>query len=397
MAKSPKPDRRELLTGRFAGRAGISEGDTQPGPTTSAGAPAFTLESPGSDDAAAKTTGVREAPSQFNMNLDFLEHYSHAAMACQFAIFANLNHYSQLSAAALAAFEAIDQIEDQWSIFRHHSELSRINRGAFLEWMAIDPSLFELLTRADLLRRQTNGAFDITSGRLSDIWGFSNRQPRVPTCDVLNRTMAGVGGHHIHLREHDRSIRFDNESTAINLGGIGKGYAIDVAVSEITRHGVGDFLIHGGQSSAVARGRRRPNENLTNNDGWTVGLSNPLVPGTRLAEFYLRNEALGTSGTARQGFFHQGKRYGHIIDPRTGWPASRWLSSTVICSNAENADALATALFVMSPTEISEFCLEHKDLKVVLVQSHDNTNKIAIRTFNLAASDWRLLSPVDVV
>jgi thiamine biosynthesis lipoprotein len=397
MSKSPKPDRREFLRGQFAGTADNSVGDTPSGTTTSAGAPVSTRELPGSVDAAAKTTGVREVPSQFNMNPDFLEHYSHAAMACQFAVFANLKHYSQLSNAALAAFEAIDHIEDQWSIFRHHSELSRINRGAFRDWMAIDKSLFELLTRADLLRRQTMGAFDVTSGRLSDVWGFNNRQPRVPTFDVLNRAMAGVGGHHILLREHDRSVRFNHDSTAVNLGGIGKGYAIDVAVSEITRHGVNDFLIHGGQSSAVARGRRQSDENHSNSDGWTVGLSNPLIPGKRLAEIYLRNEALGTSGTARQGFFHHGKRYGHIIDPRTGWPANHWLSSTVICSNAENADALATALFVMSPAEISEFCLEHKHLKVILAQSHDDANKIAIRTFNLAPSDWRLLSAVEVL
>jgi thiamine biosynthesis lipoprotein len=136
--------------------------------------------------------------------------------------------------------------------------------------------------------------------------------------------------------------------------------------------------------------------------GWTVGLSHPTLPAVRLAEFTLRNQALGTSGTGRQGFFHHGKRYGHIIDPRSGWPPTHTLSSTVIAESTARADALATAFFVMSIEEISDFCSKHPEIGAVIVRprlpEHRDKSKvktvagnIEIAVFNLDDSQFSIL------
>jgi thiamine biosynthesis lipoprotein len=158
----------------------------------------------------------------------------------------------------------------------------------------------------------------------------------------------------------------------------------------IRKHNIRDFVLHGGQSSVIAAGNQKDITSETAN-GWPVGLSHPVLPDRRLAEFYLRDSALGTSGTARQGFFHQGKRYGHIIHPKTGWPTDHFLSTTVISHSAELSDALATAFFVMPIEEVEAWCRKHTDVSVVLVSDvagRDN-GQVQLEWFNLEDEDWK--------
>ena len=210
-----------------------------------------------------------------------------------------------------------------------------------------------------------------------------------------------VGSEHVQLLD-DQRVHFLREGISIDLGGIGKGYSIDRATELIESEGISDFLIHGGQSSVTARGHRAVHEEP---NGWTIGISHPTVPNVRLAELYLRDQSLGTSGSARQGFFHQGKRYGHVIDPRNGWPASQFLSTTVITPTAAEADALATAFFVMSIDEVSHYCAEHPQVKAIVIfdckesdatgtEGARSTTKggLEIRTFNLQPDDWKQLA-----
>jgi thiamine biosynthesis lipoprotein len=128
----------------------------------------------------------------------------------------------------------------------------------------------------------------------------------------------------------------------INLGAIGKGDALDRLARELTAAGVTDFLIHGGQSSVIARGDQVPGSDL----GWAIGIAHPTKPQRRLAGVWLKDQAIGTSGSGKQFFHHRGRRYGHVIDPRTGQPAGDLLSLTVIMTSAADADACATGLFV---------------------------------------------------
>jgi thiamine biosynthesis lipoprotein len=326
--------------------------------------------------------------SQQRLQAEYLQSFSKSAMACQFEVFFNLNQYEVATEATLAAFELIDVLEDQLSVYREASEVSELNRSAGVSFGASD-LLRDILEQAELLHSSTGGAFDITSTPLSRAWGFQQRQGSIPSEQAIEEALACVDAGKISLTADGVKLGSDTE---INLNSIGKGYALDQAAMTIRGFGAHDFVIHGGQSSVMARGNEsKVNISSEQDNGWTVGLSHPFVPNHRLGEIVLRNQALGTSGTARQGFYHQGRRYGHVIDPRTGWPTDHFLSATVVSQSAATSDALATAFFVMSLEEVQAFCDQHRDVAAVLVLAESSSGPVSVETFN-ASEDLVQLS-----
>jgi thiamine biosynthesis lipoprotein len=174
----------------------------------------------------------------------------------------------------------------------------------------------------------------------------------------------------------------------MNLGAIGKGYALDRAAEVLQDAGVEDFLLHGGRSSVLARGSNAAAE--LGAGGWTVSLEDPLRPGRTLAEFTLRNAALGTSGTAAQFFRHGGRRYGHILDPRCGQPAEGMFSATVVAPTAAEADALSTAFYVLGPDRTAEYCGRHPGIAALLVAASPDRNASRVAACNFAEGALRL-------
>lgn len=152
-------------------------------------------------------------------------------------------------------------------------------------------------------------------------------------------------------------VTFEREGLEFNLGAIGKGYAVDRAGDVLAAQGTQNWLIHGGRSSIRAQGSH------AGHSGWPVGLQNPLLPDKPFATILLENAALATSGTAVQWFRHEGKRYGHILDPRSGWPVETLLSVSVIAPDSAMADALSTAFFVLG-VEKSLACCDNLEASV---------------------------------
>lgn len=276
-------------------------------------------------------------------------------MACDFDVFLPSEHGRVGTDAAVSALDLIDQLESQLTVYRQQSEVLDLNRRAADEPVEVEPGLFALLERGIELWRLTGGAFDMTSGPLSKAWGFFRREGRFPAPEEIAAARTRLGSDAIELDPTTRSVRFSRAGIEINLNAIGKGYALDRAAARLVEAGVSDFLIHGGQSSVLARGRYlaapelasarpAPSDALA---GWPIHLVHPLRPNQKLAELRLTNQAVGTSGSGNQFFYFQGKRYGHIIDPRTGYPAETVLSATVVAPDAATADALATACFVL--------------------------------------------------
>ena len=335
------------------------------------------------DDAEANLIGQRKQ--------GYLETYSKNAMACEFQLLFNMQQYGNSGDAALKVFELIDTYEDQLSVYRSDSEVSRLNRTGCDDTVTVQENLYELLTVAEAIFKRTNGAFDITSTPLSKAWGFHNRDANVPTDEEIAEALRLVDGNQVKLLP-DNGIRIQHEGIGINLGGIGKGYTLDRAADLLASCGIGDFVLHGGQSSVVAHGNDHGKTDADIDDtGWMIGISHPLVPEQRLAKFQLLGMALGTSGTGRQGFFHNGKRYGHIIDPRTGWPTDHFLSTTVICNSAAEADALATAFFVMDLDAVQSYCDDHPEIKTVIVRAGSGSKPI-IESFNMDGIEWTICS-----
>jgi FAD:protein FMN transferase len=272
------------------------------------------------------------------------------AMACRFEITLAAGD-ARFVREARRALNRIDQIEAQLTVFRETSELVDVNRRAAAEPVAVDDSLFNLLARCDRLSRDTDGAFDITTTPLSRCWGFLRREGRVPTDAEIASALANVGLRHVELDAHLSTIRFVRSGIELNLGAVGKGYALDEVGVMLRAASVRHALLSAGRSSLLALGGR--------NRGWEIDIVSPRQESS-IARVRLKDAALGTSGAGEQFVLIDGQRYGHVLDPRTGRPAQGVLSASVICASAADADALSTAFFVAGPDLAQRYCAIHR-------------------------------------
>ncbi len=274
--------------------------------------------------------------------LPILSQYVRRAMATDFVVMipgdidGNAEH-------AFAALQIAESLENLLSIYRPDSDIIRLNQAAGSHPVPLAPETFAVLDLAQRLSQMTDGAFDVTAGPLVEVWGFTKRNGSKPTDTALQAARELVGYERLKLDHQTGTAMLDRASMSVNLGAIGKGFAIDRMAAELHRRGVNHFLIHGGNSSVMAAGDDVPGSD----EGWRVAIEHPILKNTRLGGLRLRNRSLGTSGSGKQFFHFKGKRYGHVIDPRTGEPAGDLLSLTILAESATVADALATGLFVM--------------------------------------------------
>jgi thiamine biosynthesis lipoprotein len=315
----------------------------------------------------------------------YLLELSRRAMACQFQIFLNAGQYQRDTETAVAALDLIDRLEEQLSVYREQSEISQLNRLAAHEWVTVEPRLFTLLEKAVELHAHTTGAYDITAGPLSSAWGFTRRLGAIPQSDELLLALESVGSQYLELNRADRRVRFSKAGVAINLGSIGKGYALDRAAELLTAAGIDDFLLHGGHSSVLGRGAHG---SRARDQGWSVGVRHPLRPERRLGELCLKDRGLATSGSGTQFFLYEGRRYGHILDPRTGWPAEGVLSVSVLAPTAAEADALSTAFYVMGNEAAREYCRQHPDISALMLCPGARAGSLETHFLGIDERDW---------
>ncbi len=308
---------------------------------------------------------------------DYHLRISRRAMACDFEVFLHCGPQAGAVEAATHALDLLEPLEDQLSVFRPQSDLSLINRDAAQRACRVEPRLFELLCRCADWSRATGGAYDITAGPLVRVWGFATRSGHFPQAEQVSEAMQRVGSQYLTLDRRQHTIRFARPGMELNLGSVGKGYALDRCAEVLEAAGVRNFLIHGGQSSVLVRGGQQAREDAHT---WCVALCHPLRPERRLAELQISHCGLGTSGSGQQFFFHQGRRYGHVLDPRRGTPAEGVLSATVLAPDAAEADALATACFVLGVDAARAYCATRPELTVIFVLPGTRDATVAIET-----------------
>jgi FAD:protein FMN transferase len=297
------------------------------------------------------------------------------AMACRFEITLASQDGASVPAAR-AALNEIDRLEDLLSVFREESAITYVNRRAASERagepIEIDKMLFGLLGLCGELHHATDGAFDITSTPLSRCWGFLQREGCVPAREAIEAARASVGFAAVDLDRERRTVRFRRAGIELNLGAIGKGYALDRVAIDMRRSGVTDALLSAGRSSLLAIGGR--------DAGWyveVVSARRDEAEGDRpIARVWLRDAALGTSGAGEQFVIADGTRYGHVIDPRTGWPAAGVLSASVIAASAALADALSTA-FLVGGAELAErYCAKHPNVMAIVTPDDGSETRV---------------------
>jgi thiamine biosynthesis lipoprotein len=266
-------------------------------------------------------------------------------------------------AAAEHALDLIDTLEDQLTVYRDHSEVSQLNATAATGPVGVEQNLFDLLHFSATLTNETAGAFDIATGALIKAWGFFKREGRVPSPSELAHARACSGMRHVVLNAEPRTVKYRRSGLEINLGGIGKGHALDLAADLLrSKWGVASALLHGGGSSARAVGTP-PGQPR----GWPVSVRHPWADDRTLGTVWLRDEGFGTSAATFQYFEYNGRKLGHLLDPRTGWPAAGTASASVVAPTAAAADALSTAFFVLGAAGAEAHCTPRPYLGAVVL------------------------------
>ena len=286
---------------------------------------------------------------------------------------------------ASRALDRVEALEAQLTIYREDSEVSRLNRTAHEGPVVVEPGLFGLLEKARAISAWSGGAYDVTAGALSEAWGFVRGPKRVPTEAERAEALARSGWRKLRLDRERLAVGFDVPGMVINLGSIGKGYAIDRAVDVIHGHWLPtSALVHGGRSSLFALGS--PPGRFA--DRWEIALHNPFDADAPLGVFRVRNRAIGTSGGAFQRFEAGGRTYSHILDPRTGEPAEGPASLTVLAPDAAEADALSTALFVLGPEAARDLVARRPDIGVVFVEEGPSDRSPRVVAMGLGPGDF---------
>ncbi len=260
----------------------------------------------------------------------------------------------------------VERLEQLLSIYRASSDLSELNAAAAWEPVRLDPRLFELLERARELSQATAGAFDPTIGPLLRCWGFVGGAGSMPTVREISNARSLVGMEHVSIDRAASTVQFDREGIQLEFGAIGKGYAIDRAI-EILRdeYDVEIALLHGGTSTVYGLGAPREAE------AWNVGIQRPGAPdGEIVVTLPLRDRAVSVSAPHGKWFEQDGRRYGHVLDPRTAYPVAGSVLAVVATSSATDSDALSTALLVLGEAGIPTVKALVPDA-FVLVGSHE--------------------------
>jgi len=263
-----------------------------------------------------------------------------------------LNAYGENSKEAVEeSFKKLDEINEMASANISTSDVFKINDASGKSYVKVHPEIFKMIKTSLEYSKLSDGAFDITLGPIINLWGIGTENERLPSDEEIKGKLPLVGYDKISVNENDSSIMLQKEGMAIDLGGVAKGFAADEVLKIYKKYKIENGLINLGSSSIYAIGK-----NKEKND-WAVGIKHPRNedPNEYMGVIKLSNESLSTSGDYERCFIKDNKRYHHIIDPKTGYPADNGVMSDTIVidgaleDNGMLADILTTTVFTLGP------------------------------------------------
>jgi len=311
------------------------------------------------------------------------------AMATRFEIVLHGSNPVALRAAGEEALAEIARLEARLSLYRPDSEIARVNARAAREPVRLTPEVFALLQRARRLSEETGGAFDVTIAPLVRCWGFMGGSGRQPAPEEIQAARACVGPDVVQFDEGNFTVRFARPGVMLDLGALGKGYAIEQAATLLREAGVTSALLHGGTSTIYALGKP------PDAPAWRIALDRPLDTGagksrTMLTTVELADEALSVSAVWGKSFLQDNVILGHVIDPRSGQPANAAVMAAVACPSATDSDALATALLVLGPGGIELAASRRPGLRALVVSRSAAGLQVLARGLAVQPADARL-------
>ena len=278
---------------------------------------------------------------------------------------ANKNEANKYIDIAIDEVKRIEKLISSWDA---NSQTSFINSNAGIKAVKVDKELFDLIERAINISKLTDGAFDISYASMDRIWKFDGSMTEMPLEEKITASVAKVGFRNIVLDKENNTVFLKLEGMKIGFGAIGKGYAADKAKSVLIEKGVPSGIINA--SGDMSTWGQQP-------DGseWKVAITNPLNKNKVFALLPITNGAVVTSGNYEKYVNFNGKRYTHIIDPRTGYPSSGIISVTVFAPKAELADALATSVFVMGKEAGLDRINQLPKIECIIIDDKGNITK----------------------
>jgi thiamine biosynthesis lipoprotein len=263
-----------------------------------------------------------------------------------------------------ACFQEIRRIQDLMNAHAEDSGLSRLNVEANDDWAAPDPEIFSLIDRSLGISRNSQGAFDITVGPLLGVWREARQAGVPPSMEEIQAQLAHVGYANLRVNAENGKVRFLKKGMHLDLGGIAKGYALDQGKKILLEEGIQQALLNaGGDVLALGMKGKAP---------WSIGIRDPRDSEGIIATVKIADAAVVTSGDYERFFLHNGNRYHHILDPRTGSPTRGCRSVTVVAPWATEADAMATAAFVMGPRDGMALLEKTRDVDGIIIDDRGN-------------------------
>lgn len=268
------------------------------------------------------------------------------------------------------ALSAIKEVEKTCNVFDSESELSKLNASAAKEPFQCSDMLWDIICRAKAFYTMSDGAFDVTCAPLIQLWAEAGKQNKLPTEEQLNaaKEISGFDKVTLDLKKH--AVSFSKPGMSINLGGIAKGFALDQAMAAAEKAGVHSGWIDIG-GNVITLPTTPPGKK-----DFMAAIRNPFKTTETFGKITMSHEAISTSGSYERFVTINGKRYSHILNPRTGLPVEDSVSVTVIAETGIASDALSTSIFVAGPTILDKLKLLYPKLKVLIVQGTEDDPKL---------------------
>jgi thiamine biosynthesis lipoprotein len=258
------------------------------------------------------------------------------------------------------AITEIERIENLISEWRPHTQISHVNQNAGIGPVKVDLEVFELTQRAIKYSQLTDGAFDISIAALDRVWVFDGSMEEAPLKESIQQSIQNVGYQYVSLDSLNSTIFLQKKGMKIGFGSIGKGYAADKGRELLQSIGVKGGIVNA--SGDLSAWGTQPN-----GKPWKVGVTNPFKAHKMLEVLKLKNGSVATSGSNEKFAEIDGKRYSHIINPKTGWPSEGLISVTVSGSSAEFANFLSTSIMVLGKKEGRKLMSKYSDYKAIIV------------------------------